>query len=289
MFNPPNTALNKVFQLPQYNQIIEHNRSSYRLGNIIGQGNFGKVYECLDEWGHELVAKIIVPKGKTYEEIRKAWYEELEKLLDLRHTHITYIHDAFEYQDTFYLIIERCASTLERMFPDFKAVPNAWLPYVARDILHAIHFIHNYGYVHKDIHPGNVFLSLMPNQMMPNNQPVFIYKIGDLGIARLESEINPFGTELAQWMLAPEAISQKQFGKINRKMDIYHVGLLFLSLFLGEYPKFSQEETLAGIPRKIAENLSSPYGCVIARTLHRYVELRTETALDVWREIKAVS
>ena len=75
---------------------------------MIGKGNFGYVYECRDEWENELVAKIILSNNRTYEEVKEEWLEELQKLINFRHPNITFIYNAFECDNTFYLIIERC-------------------------------------------------------------------------------------------------------------------------------------------------------------------------------------
>ncbi len=282
MINPPN------FQPPEEGHSIYDNGMRYLIGEIIGQGYYGTVYKCEDEWGNELVAKVLVPRNQTYEEVGEQWLEELNKLVYLRHPKITFVYAAFEYRNTFYLIIERCHFTLK----DLLQLPNLqgelWLPHVAREVLQGINFIHNAGYVHKDIHHGNVFLSLLQDKMNQGNDPVFMFKIGDLGISRLEKDIDVFNTILAEWMLPPEYLAPT-YGLIGRQVDIYHTGLLLLSLLLGEIPQFTHKEILDGKPRQIAESLSSPYSTAIARSLCRRLAFRTKSALDFWREISEAS
>ncbi len=292
MINRGKFQLPKRFYPPQHGETIDHNNQIYFIGNIINNGYFGNIYECEDEWGNKLVAKVLVPRNQTYEEVGKMWLQELDNLLHLRHPNITYLYDAFEYKHTFYLIMERCSCTLKDFIDIIpKNEGDIWLPYVARDILQAIHFIHNYGegYVHKDIHPGNVFLSIVKDRMLETQDPVFIFKIGDLGISRLESHINKFNTIMAEWMLPPESLNPKEFGLIGRKVDIYHTGLLLLSLLLGKVPQFTPQQICEGKPREMAESLDSPYRYAIAKALRRHVYYRTQTALDFWREISKAS
>ncbi|MHC5825426.1 MAG: protein kinase domain-containing protein, partial [Nostoc sp.] len=163
------------------------------------------------------------------------------------------------------------------------------LPCLARELLCGIQFMHSAGYVHKDIHPGNVFVSSIYDRLIPNKEPVFMFKIGDLGISRLENDINIFNTILAEWMLPPEFLAPEEYGRIGRQVDIYHTGLLLLSLLIGDIPSFTHEEILDGKPRQLAESLSSPYKYAIARALRRHVADRTQTALDFWREISQAS
>lgn len=261
----------------------------YFMGDKIGEGGFGAVYECSDEWSNQLVAKILIPRDQTYEQVRENWLEELRKLLALRHPNITYVHAAFEYKDTFYLIIERCFSTLDSLI-NFEGLDGElWVPYVARDLLQGLDYVHANGYVHKDIHPGNVFVSQNHDRMVPTREPVWSFKIGDLGISRLEQDIEVFNTLLAQWMLPPEAIDPAKYGPVGRAMDIYHTGLLLLALLLRRTPVFTKEEILAGLPRLTAEALPSRYGVVIAKALRRHADSRIPTAMQFWREIASVN
>ena len=67
------------------------------------------------------------------------------------------------------------------------------------------------------------------------------------------------------------------------------IGLLMLSLLLKEIPYFTSDEIVEGIPQQVAQDNTSPYAPVIARALRRHVEWRTQTALEFWRELSAVT
>lgn len=276
------------FQPPQFipprpGESITWNGMKYSIGVEIGQGYFGKVYDCSDEWGNELVAKVLVPRNQTYEDVREQWLEELKKLLHLRHPNITFVYAAFEYRHTFYLIMERCHSKLETLIPTVSKDENC-LVYIARGILEGVDFIHDSNYVHKDIHPGNILIKITPS-----DPPWASIKISDLGISNLEGNIDFVNTRLAAWMLPPEFLDSEQYGRVGKQTDIYHTGLLLLSLLLGYIPQFTHQEILDGKPRQIAESFPSRYGKVIAKALRRHVASRTQTALDFWREISEAS
>jgi serine/threonine-protein kinase len=275
----------RQFRPPQGGEVIDNDGHLYFIGPVLGAGGFGTVYECTDEWANDLVAKVLLPHNRSYEIVRDQWLQELDNLVLLRHPNITYIHDAFEYQDTFYLIMERCSWPLFDLIQMPEVRCELWLPYVARDILQALEFIHQNGYVHKDLHPGNIFASQVRDRMDPLKEPIWLFKIGDLGISRLESDIHIFNTILARWMAPPEYLDPVQFGPLDRHVDIYHAGLLLLSLLLNRIPEFTLNEILAGLPRQLAEGLSSPYASAIARALRRHVAGRPQTALEFWREI----
>ncbi len=273
----------RKFVPPSTNEAIEYKGVQYYIGEQIGKGAFGAVFDCRDEWGNELAAKVLLPRNRPYETVREEWIHELKNLQQLRHPQVTFIHQAFEYRDTFYLIVEKCAFTLKVLIEDPSTNGELWLPYVSRDILNGLQYIHDYGYVHKDLHAGNVFVSLQKDAMVPDKDPVWRFKIGDLGISRLAGDIRLFNTILAPWMLPPEHLKPEQFGAIGTHTDIYHVGLLYQTL------DFTKDEIIAGRPRELAEGLSSKYAAAIVRALRRHVSDRTSSAIEMWREISAVS
>ena len=278
------------FKLPHRNNPIEYNGHTYIIDNFLGSGHFGKVYECRDEWGNELVAKIISPKLGQYQQILDRTIREKDNLVTLRHPSITYLYEAFEFNNKLYLILERCSYTLEELMNEQNFPGEAFLPHIAKDVLQAVHFMHNLGYVHADLHPGNIFCSILRDQMNLNNlNSIWKFKIGDLGITKREADLkfNYYNTIFADWMLAPECIDQS-FGSVDRRVDIYHIGLLLLSLIIGDIPTFTHKEIVEAAPRRRAEQLSSPYRDVIAHALRRHVDARTPTAFDVWSEIEEV-
>ncbi|MBM4089636.1 MAG: protein kinase family protein [Planctomycetes bacterium] len=276
----------KIFRPPEDGDVIEWRGEQFSLGKQLGVGAFGTVFDCTDEWGNSLVAKVLTPCGRTYEQVRASWELELSNLMQLRHPNITYVHAAFECDDTFYLIVEKCFATLEEFIANPHVTGDAWLLHVARDILHGLDFIHAYGYVHKDLHAANVFVAEVPSRIDPDATPEWIFKIGDLGISKLEGDIRLFGTVMAQWMLPPEYLDPPQFGVLGKHVDIYHTGLLLLGLLTNCIPSFTEAEILAGRPREVAEALPSPYGIVIAKALRRHVHQRTQSAIEFWRDLR---
>lgn len=278
-------------------QVIPYGDKSYYIGQLIGRGYFGTVYECLDDWGNELVAKTLVPNTeKTQEAQRASWLDELHKLVTLRHPRITYLYDAFEFQGTYYLIIERCTYTLTSVITSAASqinpldVGKLWIPHIARDILQALYYMHSAGYVHKDIHAKNIFIKQERDTIAPHKEPVWSFKVGDLGISRLAGDINIFNTMLARWMLPPEHLNPKEFGTVGTRTDIYHVALLLLQVLTGtEHFGFTNEQIVNGEPGKLAASLHSRYAAVLARALRRHVAFRTPDALTFWREIEAAS
>lgn len=265
------------------NMIRNGSNGVYFMGEYIGEGSYGDVYECTDEWANPLVAKVLKPSG-SFEEVRRQWESEVNNLSRMRHPNITYIYDAFFHDHAFYIIVEKCLYSLDRVLPRIDA---SWVPHIARDLLQALSFIHRHGHVHKDVHPGNVFVSLTSDVMDAGGAPRVSFKLGDLGIARVEGDIRMVGTIMAPWMLPPEALVPGSYGTVGRPTDVYHASLLLLSVLRRAVPSFTEAEILAGAPQRVAQALPSPYASALANALRPRVMNRTQTPLEFWREIQA--
>ncbi len=258
--------------------------SAYLIGDKIGEGFFGVVYHCVDEWENQLAAKIFKPQG-TYESVKEAAQKELQKLISLRHPNITYVHDAFEYRDTFYIITERCHCPVSDLFQLDNFNGSAWLLPIARSLLQAINFLHGNQCAHQDIHAGNVFAAFARNEMLPQSAGAIQFKVGDLGVAKLFGEIDAANTR-AEWLLPPEVLDVSEFGPIDHRIDIYHSALLLLQLAHSREQRFTRDEILAGTPRELALSLSTPFGGVLEKALRRHVPYRTQSAKQLWQELR---
>jgi serine/threonine protein kinase len=259
---------------------------TYTMGEKIGEGHFGLVYACSDVWNNSLAAKVMKPLGPP-EKVKAATEAELGKLLRLRHPHITYVYDAFEYRETFYIITERCYCPLTNLFDLDGYDGSVWLKPIARCLLQAINYAHINGYAHQDVHLGNVFAAFAKNEMNANDPGAILFKLGDLGVAKLFSEIDATNTR-AQWMLPPEVLEPSEFGPIDYRIDIYHCGLLFLHLLHGRELRFTPEEIKAGAPRNLALQLPAPYSLAIEKALRRHVTYRTASAMELWTDLNSL-
>lgn len=257
--------------------------NNYTIGSKIGEGNFGIVYSCTDTWNNELAVKVLKPNG-TYEKVKESAENEFIKLLQLRNPYITFVYDAFEYRDTFYIITELCHSPLTELFKIENFNGQSWLMAIARGLLQAVHYLHINNYAHQDIHAANVFATFVKDELNPDNPKVLQFKLGDLGIARLLNEMDAKNT-LAQWMLPPEVLNSYEFGVIDNRLDIYHVGLLFLQLAYSKERRFTEQEILEGKPRELALSLPAPFNFALEKALRRHVDYRTASAMEFWRDL----
>jgi serine/threonine protein kinase len=259
--------------------------TTYTMGEQIGEGHFGLVYGCVDIWNNSLAAKVLKPLV-PHDKLEASALAEIQKLILLRHPHITYVFDAFQFRDTFYIITERCHCPLTTLLTLQPYDGFAWLKPVARCLLQAVNYAHMNQYAHQDIHLGNVFAAFAKDEMNSEDPGAIQFKLGDLGVAKLFSEIDAANTR-AQWMLPPEVLEPSEFGPLDHRIDIYHCGLLFLHLAVGKELRFTVEEIRAGKPRELALQLPPPFSFALEKALRRHVPYRTESAMELWRDLNS--
>jgi serine/threonine protein kinase len=262
---------------------------AYTIGPKFAQGSFGDVFACSDEWGHDLVAKVIRPIGDIMQtEARAA--DEINALALVSSPHIVHVYDAILFKGACYIISERCNLTLRQMIDRPGGNIGLWFHPLAKAILQALHVVHTRGLAHCDVHAGNVFLRFIPDSLLPNDQMASVFKLGDFGLARPLHNMDSRGTFLDS-LRPPETHDPLEYGPLDHRADVYQAGLLLLSVLNGREAVFASKEVLAGEPRKLAEALASitPAAAVVAKMLRRHVVDRPVTALDAWREIDRVA
>jgi serine/threonine-protein kinase len=267
----------------QITSLNTHN--TYTFGEQIGEGFFSDVYECTDVWKNDLAVKVLKPL-RTVDELREAATREFQVLLTVRHPNITHIYDAFEFQSAFFIVTSRCFSSLESLFQMKKFSGLLWLMPIARCLLQAVHSLHVMSIAHQDIHLGNVMSALYKDEMLPDLEQLWHFKLCDLGIARLHTELA--ATELRKVsIMPPEVLDPGHFGPLDHRIDIYHVGLVLLQLALSRRLEFTRDEILAGKPRELALTLPPPYSMALEKALRRRVNYRTESAMELWRDLNS--
>ncbi len=132
---------------------------------------------------------------------------------------------------------------------------------------------------------GNVFTSLVKDELIPQDHQIMMFKLGDLGITKLIGDMDAENTLLADWILPPEYFDVNEFGPLDHRMDLYHCGLLLLQILVGKELHFTKDEILAGKPRQMALGLSTKYRVALEKALRRHVEKRTQSAMELWRDL----
>lgn len=256
-------------------------RGQYRVGKLIGDGQYGSVYECIGPFDQLYALKMFRPANRSYQTVKQEWAEEMKRLESFRHPNIVYIHDAFEVNHLFYIALERCDASLRSLLG--QPFPDETLFEYGRQLLMALAYLHDNGLVHSDLHGGNVLITQV------HAQPVV--KITDFGVAHQLVGEHWFRPQVANpKILTPELITA---GYSTRQSDLYQLGLLLFRMHTGhsampedaDYPNM-QRVISDGVPRQRSEGLGTPIGNVIAKLLRRRDAYRYQSAREVWDDLR---
>jgi serine/threonine-protein kinase len=256
-------------------------RGTYVVGNLIGDGQYGSVYETRGPFDELYALKMYRPANRHYETVKQEWSAEMKRLESFRHPNIVYIYDAFEVNHLFYIVLERCDTSLRVLSQ--QPFHDALLFELTRQLLMALSYLHDMGLVHADLHGGNVLVTQL--QTRP------IIKLTDFGVAHELTGQHWFRPQVANpKILTPELITA---GYTTRQSDLYQLGLLMYRMHTGQsaVPEGVQYHDFTrliaeGVPRQRAEQLRTPIGNVIAKLLRRRDAYRYQSAREVWEDLR---
>lgn len=233
-------------------------------GNLIGEGNFSKVYYQQDvASGIELAVKVF--DWKKAERLRKLNDITMERhaLLRLNHSSIVKIYATGTKVNRACIFTEFCGGG--ELWNSCRRVgePEIRAKVYFKQILNAVGYMHRMGIVHRDLKAENVFVS-------SNSQNV---KLGDFGSSRdlynpsvkgsgnNSSSSNRSSMSFEHYVgspnfLSPEAIENIENDEIS---DIWSLGCLFYQVLVGLAPFVAGSEYLVYL-RVRARDLHFPPG-----------------------------
>lgn len=257
----------------------------YKLIEILGKGAMGMVYKGLDPAIDRLVAlktirldQIVDPEEAR--ELRERLDREAKAAGKLSHPNIVTIYDVGEQSSVQYIAMEFLdGRTLEDLLIsginwDYRTLSNVMI-----QVCDALDYAHENGIVHRDVKPANIMI-------MEGNK----VKVMDFGIARLDTSASMTQTGTA--LGTPNYISPEQLKgqMVDRRSDIFSVGVVFYELLTGEKP--FKGETLSALiysilhtnpPMPSEVNLDVPriFDKIIAKALVKDPDLRFQSARDL--------
>ncbi len=277
------TTGSHLLPFPVQGTVLTSTRGTYIVGQLIGDGQYGSVYECVGPFDQPYALKMLRPANKPYQQVKDEWSREMLRLESFRHPNIVYIHDAFENNFLFYLALERCDTSLRALMG--RPFGHALLIELARQLLMTLQYLHDNAVVHSDLHAGNVLISQL------DHKP--IVKLTDFGVAHQLDGQRWYRPQVANpKILTPELVTA---GYNTTQSDLYQLGLLLFQMHTGQqaidvnvpYEEITRQ-IAEGTPRQKAEALGTPLSQVIAKLLRRRDAYRYQSAREVWDDLRQV-
>ncbi|MEM9554369.1 MAG: protein kinase [Acidobacteriota bacterium] len=208
----------------------------YEILAKLSEGGMGAIYQVRHRLLDEVrVVKVLRPQHEGDEELRARFAREARAAIKLRHPNTVQIFDfSVDERGAGLIVMEHIHGIdLQRIIDGGHRPSLALGLEIARQGLRALGYLHRAGYVHRDVSPDNLMLTLDVDR-----DPLI--KLIDLGIAkRVDSkqQLTVSGSFLGKFRYAsPEHFSAERGSGVDARSDLYTFALVLYQLLTGVYP-----------------------------------------------------
>ena len=269
--------------------------SHYRITTKLGAGGMGIVYAAEDSrLGRQVALKFVSSDLAHDEQALARLRSEAKAASALNHPNICTIHDIGEEDGHPFIVMELMKGRTLRERLNEGPLKLAQLVDVGIEVADALHAAHSEGIIHRDIKPGNVFVTERGH-----------VKILDFGLAKLTQTLttstttdpSPHTSVTGVTHGTPAYMSPEQAtGEVlDGRTDLFSLGVMLYESATGEhpFPGKTPAVVLAGILDRtpaspLAHNPDLPTRLVeiISNCLEKDRELRYQSAADLRADLK---
>jgi serine/threonine protein kinase len=274
----------------------------YRVTRRLGRGGMGVVYEAEDQkLGRSVAIKMLPEATRSNPEAIERFWREARAASSLNHPGICIIHELNESGDHPFIVMELLeGQSLDKL--DRRAMPYPKLLDFGVQVADALAAAHRKGILHRDIKPGNIFVS-------PSGQA----KILDFGLAKfgdadssLASTLVDGGSETAvegvfprQLLTSPGSTpgtiaymspEQARGEALDARSDVFSLGVVLYTLATGRHPFIGSTTAVTfdrilnaapTAPTSINPELPLEFERVLNEVLEKDREIRCQSAAEL--------
>ncbi|GAA6094351.1 mitogen-activated protein kinase kinase kinase 4 isoform X1 [Tachysurus ichikawai] len=202
----------------------------WQRGNKIGEGQYGKVYACINVDTGELMAMKEIRFQPNDHKTIKETADELKIFEGIKHPNLVRYFGVELHREEMYIFMEYCdEGTLEEV--SRLGLQEHVIRLYCKQITTAINVLHEHGIVHRDIKGANIFLTSSG-----------LIKLGDFGCSvKLKNNAHTMPGEVNSTLgtaayMAPEVITRAKGEGHGRAADIWSLGCVLIEMVTGKRP-----------------------------------------------------
>ncbi len=252
----------------------------YRILAHLAEGRHGPVCSVRDAYGKKCVAKCF----RATQSDAAAFAREASALEALRHPNVVYLFDTVADESGQWLILEACNMNLGGWLKQVGGGAARHFPAIASGMLQGLDYVHRRGFLHGDIRPRNILLTLADKARPAVSPTVKLTDFGDssalsTGVAGNRRVFS------GGWIYPPETLHPGRFGRIDHRTDLFLCALVLLSVLRGSVVNLTQEEVMEGKALALLREIDKAWTPALGRALDPSPANRHASALAFWEEL----
>lgn len=267
---------------------VDQRIGRYRLLEKIGAGAGGTVWLAQDEELHRGVAIKFPHQSRLGAADRERFLREARAAGRFQHPNLVAVYEIGWDQDALFIVSEFIDGSSLKEWSQENGLDISQAVEAVTTLAEALDFAHEHGVIHRDLKPQNI---LMDETGTPH--------ITDFGLAKSESDDFTMTLE-GQLMGTPAYMSPEQAAggghRVDRRGDIYSLGVILYELITGECPfrgttemlikQVLQDEPLE--PRRLNARVSRDLNTVCLKCLQKNPGSRYQTAAELSNDLVSI-
>lgn len=213
-----------IDRISDYSQV--YRPKSWIKGNLIGKGEYGKVYQAMDKDSGELFAVKVVKLKSNSEEALQNLFLEINTLKSLSHNNIIKYYQTDIDPDTrkVKILLEYATGgSMQDLLKKYGRFSESMVRSYTTQLSIALNYLHGKNLVHRDLKSANILIT-----------EDAVIKISDFGCSKkIVSGRLPKSVRGSPYWMAPEVVLKQGHGC---PADIWSLGCIIIEMLTGRPP-----------------------------------------------------